>query len=626
MKNYFFVLIVLHYSSTLFAQQGVPDATFGNGGYALIPRGGQGSIVNEGKAIAIQPDGKIVVAGPGYNPNDWLDGLFQVTRLNANGTRDATFGANGVASIEPSEFFHDGGYTTAYGVALQSDGKIVVAGSMDDWHDFAPSVYRTAVVRLNANGTLDNTFDGNGKLLLQLSSSSLPQGARDVAIQADGKIVITGVATVAPVGNTLFVVRVTSTGVLDNTFNGSGVLYADFATPSIGYGLKIQPDGKIVVTGQVGGASNDVAVIRLNTDGTYDNSFDLDGKAVYDITGTNDAGYDVDVQSDGRIVIGGSTTTTATHGLMLRLNSDGTLDNNFDGDGKLTINAGSSDVILSVVVQPDGKILGGGNVGPFATMKLLIVKLNSNGSPDTGFDGDGMGIYAHTATDFFSGDDIALQSDGKIVATGSGSDQVIAPTPFNDPVGRVFLRLTNQVAVAGPLPVSLVDFNVRPQNTTAILEWSTAWEQNSDRFEILHSANARDFKKVGELKASGNSSVLTNYRYIDISPAVGLNYYRLLMKDVDGKTSLSEIKKVNIGQNAFVELSPNPANGLITVKYQLPGVKEITVLDMYGRTVMQQKPQSSYETTLNIQLLPAGVYTVVISHGGGKLTSWFTKN
>jgi hypothetical protein len=302
------------------------------------------------------------------------------------------------------------------------------------------------------------------------------------------------------------------------------------------------------------------------------------------------------------------------------------MDNTFDGDGKKTIDAGGNDVVNSIIVQSDGKILGGGSVNPnVSSSKMLILKMNPDGSADNNFDGDGMGLYSPLPNNPFQGEDMALQGDGKIVVVGYGWDQVIIP-PGQDPSGRLFARLTNNVAAAGPLPTSLKYFDVTVQNSTSVLEWVSAFEQNSDRFDILHSVNGRDFKTIGEIKASGNSSADVKYHYTHNTPVSGWNYYRLLMKDLDGKSTLSEIRSVNFNQHVLIEVSPNPAGDFVRVKYQFPGVKEVTVVDMYGRIVATEKTNNSSDITINIRSLHAGIYAISIQHTSGKVVARFVKN
>jgi len=246
---FFGILLSLHLSS--FSQQGIPDVTFGTAGHVVVPMQIQ-TVPNTGYAIAIQSDKKIVTAGRATPTALIGPSVFLITRHNTNGTLDGTFGTGGRVYIDPVDTYNDGSQTIGYGLAIQPDGKILVVGEQVDLYDFAASQFWTGIVRLNTNGSVDNSFHTNGRVNIQMSTPvSASEGARDVVVQNDGKIVITGFATVAPIGQTMYVARLNSDGTLDNGFNGTGKVYLDFTTPSYGRSLKSQPDGKIVVVGYV---------------------------------------------------------------------------------------------------------------------------------------------------------------------------------------------------------------------------------------------------------------------------------------------------------------------------------------------------------------------------------------
>jgi uncharacterized delta-60 repeat protein len=598
------------------AQQGMLDPSFGNGkGYVFIP--GPSAELNTAYAVVIQPDGKILTAGQGsLAPSGWV--YFQVTRQNTDGTMDPSFGTNGIVSLHPSEIVTDGASSPAFGMALQPDGKIVVVGRNQGFHNFAASTFSTAIIRLNTNGSLDNSFAGDGKLNLQLSSSNSTEGANEVVLQPDGKIVIAGVSTRNPIGNTMTIARINSDGTPDNSFNITGVRHINFATASEGFGVKLQPDGKIVAAGRVTGTGSiDVAVVRLLNDGSYDNSFDGDGKASFDINGTDDFGYSLDLQADGKIVIGGSTQGATTDMLFVRLNTDGSLDNSFNITGKKIIDLGFNEMGYRVIVQTDGKILLGGrqNTALFQSY-FFVTKLNNNGTEDQSFGTTGTAIHISGGSSWAQ--DITLQEDGKIVVAGYGGKPLEGD-------GKMVARLTNAVSTQTSLPVLLSSFTLKHSGSGSLLEWSTASEQNSDRFEIEHSLNGRDFKMIAFVGAAGNSDITRNYSWMHTDPSSGWNYYRLRQVDLDGKFAYSTIQKINNDRSAMVQLWPNRGSNFIKVKHGSTRVTDIMVTDMQGKTVMRSKAGSGSETILNISSLHPGMYIVSVYHDGESTDAKFVK-
>ena len=358
-------------------------------------------------ATLIQPDGKIVVAG---SMNNGPTVEPYVARYNADGTLDPGFGpaGNGVFafSIQPS---HDG----LYAVALQSDGKILVAGYAHNGlnNDFA-------IVRLNTNGTLDTTFDGDGIRLIDIAGDN--DTARGIAVQSDGKIVVGGVAAVA--GNNDFaVVRLNADGSLDASFGTGGkVTTAIGAGADEARGLAIQTDGKILLTGYShNGTNEDVALVRYNTDGSLDTNFDGDGKRTLAIGSGYDVANAVALQSDGKIVVAGDSLISGTPDFtVMRFNADGSLDTSFDTDGMATTAVGgSSDYSKALAIQSDGRIVVVGESFNGSNNDIAVVRYNSDGSLDTTFDTDGKLTTAiGSSIDTASG--VAVQSDGKIVVAG----------------------------------------------------------------------------------------------------------------------------------------------------------------------------------------------------------------
>jgi uncharacterized delta-60 repeat protein len=395
-----------------YLSNGKLDPTYGTGGFSQFLNM---SLEN----ALLQPDGKVVAVG--YTFND-IDGDFAVARVKTNGFIDNSFGTNG---MQITDF---GDYDLAFGVAIQTNGKIVVAGA---------SAENFALARYNANGTPDMTFDFDGK---QTTDFGRFETANGVAIQPDGKIVVAGSTGGSfPVAqNDFAVARYTTSGTLDNTFSGDGKQTTDFGLGVDDYGqtVLIQPDGKIVVAGTAFesgeiAANGNFAVARYTTTGSHDNSFSGDGKASIDLYGDHDAAFSAALQPNGKIVLGGLTIVGADRNFGLaRLNTNGTLDMTFSGDGKQQSSFGTDDLAYSVLIQKDAKIFLAGEAFNDSDYDLGLARYNSDGSPDKTFDLDGLDLT------FFPSDvplifaSAAVQADGKLLAAGYVQHKV-AGSPGN---------------------------------------------------------------------------------------------------------------------------------------------------------------------------------------------------
>lgn len=320
---------------------------------------------------AIQPDGKILVGG------DFLafNGVTQkyILRLNTDGTADATFNTGSYCNGKLRS------------IAIQPDGKIVIAGYFTSYNGVA----RNSIARLNADASLDLSFNPGTGFNTWVSR---------VALQADGKILAGGGFLTFNGSTRNGIVRINSDGSLDagyNPYTGSSSYYV--------WSFAVQPNGKIIF----GGSFNSVngvysyKIARIEEDGSLDVSFNP-------LNGANHTVYTTTVQSDGKIIVGGEFTSfnTVQRNRIARLFPDGALDPAFDPG------SGFNSAVKAVAVQPDGKILAGGQFTQLNGLEVnRIVRLNNDGTQDNSFN-SGSGFDGTVQA-------ILIQSDGQIVVGGS---------------------------------------------------------------------------------------------------------------------------------------------------------------------------------------------------------------
>jgi uncharacterized delta-60 repeat protein len=363
-----------------FNADGSPDTTFGSGGRTTV---GFGGLSAEARALALQADGKIVLAGSvsfGLGNDD-----FALARLNADGSLDTTFDADGIKVLAVDGFLGVPRNDRLNAVAVQADGKIVAAGSVE------MEVGRDtdfAVARFNADGSLDTSFTGSFQPGVRLLAFNLgPEGYR-----ADEAF-----------------------GLTLQTFEE-----LQGATPRLAQ--------RIVVAGtaQTGNGSSAMAVARLRLDGALDTTFNGTGTTTITFTGADGAAA-VAAQLDGKIVLAG--TTLASPGdhdfAVARLNFDGTLDTRFDGDGRQTVKfnraGGLTDVATAVAIDQGRVLVAGVSFDGNGNADAAVARLNSDGRPDAAFGTGGkraVGFDLGGSGGNTDGASAVAAHDGKVILAG----------------------------------------------------------------------------------------------------------------------------------------------------------------------------------------------------------------
>ncbi|GDX51017.1 hypothetical protein LBMAG27_00640 [Bacteroidota bacterium] len=409
MKMKFFFLVLSSLARIYFcnAQVGLIDSTFGV----------NGRTTNFLWAwhIAVQTDDKILIA-TSHDFDAMHENDFGLCRFKSNGRVDSTFGINGRATGAGADF--DAG-VDCEGLALQSDGKIVVSNSGNN-HD------KFVIARYNTNGQLDLNFGING-----FAKTSLGSWIESpvLVVQPDGKIIAGGDGHIPASGGSwseFVLIRYNANGSIDNSFGNAGVVNTGFSRPrAFIQSLALQQDGKIVAAGYTGDTSTGgwkFALARYNSNGTLDNTFGIGGKSEPFVGSNQGDGVfsSVIVLSDNKILLGGGDYWIGgsdSYGLIMKLNVDGSFDTLFGDSGLLIADFdlfnSSGNYLSDIKLQADNKIVAVGysafNSGEY---DFAMARYNSNGSIDSTFALNGQfvdslnGIYP-TA--------VALQSTGKIV-------------------------------------------------------------------------------------------------------------------------------------------------------------------------------------------------------------------
>lgn len=268
-----------------------------------------------------------------------------------------------------------------------------------------------------AAGDLDRTFDGDGLRVFRDSTSD-DRGLTVALQKTDGKIVVAGDSNLFGTSD-VQVLRFNSDGSADASFNGNGRrVYNEPAAEDHGQAVAVQSDGKIVVAGYTNlFGTNDILLLRFNANASLDTSFDGDGRRVF-LNNGDDRGQAVVLQPDGKIIVAGYTNILGSNDFfILRFNANGGLDSSFDSDGRVVISGPGNDRAQAVALQPDGKIVVGGTTDVAGSNDFLVARLNPNGSLDGTFGSGGRQLISG-----FGGNEqaqaLALQSDGRIVVAG----------------------------------------------------------------------------------------------------------------------------------------------------------------------------------------------------------------
>lgn len=617
MKQFTSTLCMLLACLYLSAQPGTLDATFnptGTPGYTTTDIDGQNDIV---MGMVVKPsDNSIYVTG--YIHNGGNDTLFIMHYLN-NGTLDPAFGTGGVV-----KYLYLNNTTRGNAIGLQSDGTIVVAGwSYNNFHDFYVGRF---------NPTTGAAISGTTTNISTASGVSSVDEADALIIQSDDKIVVAGFASMTASGSSdMAVARYTAAGLLDNSFNNpTGYITQDINAEDNAKALAIdKTSGDIIVAGTSNDNTtvSDFTILRLSSAGAYVIGFNGTGILTLDLnSGSNDDATGVAVDRIGNIVVAGNTSKSGPNNIgLVRVTPAGGLDGTFNTTGIVITNFSgfnSSENVNSVTIQNDDKIVVGGttNGGNTGTYDPMLVRYNNAGALDATF-----------------GNSTPL--DGKAFASIPGTDETAAAIKFfNNKIyfagynnSDAMLAVFNNDAVS--LPLVLSSFYAQKQTNKVVLQWQTSSEEGVKQFVIERSTDGKTYKAIGQVAASGNSSLTKHYSFADQSPYMSTsNYYRLNMQDIDGAIKYSKILIIKFDGQLTTSMAvfPNPTRDLLQV--QLPdgmnGSVALQVFDLNGRLMKFTNLASdgnALNTTVDVSTLVKGIYILKAQAGNITLTSRFIK-
>jgi len=352
------------------------------------------------------------------------------------GNLDPTFNGDGIFI---------GVNTTAFrAVMIQDDGKIVVGGRKGN------SMW---VSRFNTDGTFDTSFSGTGILIVSISANR--DDIHDIVFQVDDKIVLAGTAGENIATPEFAVLRLDTDGTLDTSFDTDGIVTTTIGSANEGRGVVIQSDDKIIVAGT---SDNDFAMVRYNTDGSEDYTFGGGSARVTTSIGTTDAGNAVLLQTNGKIIIAG---TSDNHFALARYDTDGSLDSSFGTGGIVTTNIGGFSPAYDAALQTDGKIIVVGR----SNSDLALARYDTDGSLDSSFGSGGTVITNIQSSQSDIGYSVSIQDDGKIIASGSSGNGTIFVTRYNTDGS-----LDSSFGTNGIIIISLPVVTNVPTDTSSVLQ------------------------------------------------------------------------------------------------------------------------------------------------------------
>ncbi len=697
-----------------FSNDGDLENGFGTKGVAVTANPSSIFMDRSMKQNAVVLNGDIILTG--YIDGNGWNGLY-VTSLKANGKTDKSFGNNGELIYKPQPNSN----ISAGSIAIQNGNRLLIGGTIT--YTNVPSVNsRFAVLALNNTGEPVTSFGNNG---LYTDDFVMGQTVLNFSLtQPDGKIVTGGYAWNG-VNNDFLLARYTVAGKIDPTFNSVGTRITDMGGDDkvlalwinplgqiMAYGksdekfamgaytlsgapsniqsgpgtwtfdpgqpftkIAVQGDGKIVLAGSTydGLSVGQVSLVRLNPNGTFDDTFDGDGKKLDGIGNDIFSDIEVALQPDKKIIIVGRTTNNGASTIVLvRYNPDGTRDNSFGSNGIVITNMGTDDYYgTGVKITRDGKI----TVSAFSQetftnrSNFVVARFLADGNPDNSFGNLGVATADFNAIFQYS-NGLAINGDGKIAVGGTAAGFAVAVFDAQGKLDKVFsgdgLEL-HQIGIgtsrtgyvnsrinqlffegdflyatgttylpnlsgalaryllpqSGALPVTLVELEGKLSNKIVYLDWKFAADTKVQNFVVERSPDGIRFTDLSSVDALGPFNLVKKYASEDDAPMPGINYYRLRVVESNGKFTYSNIVLVKVDGFNKITVFPNPSTDHIYFNsLGGTGTGQIEIFDILGKRLrVITNVAANGRTFINVANLPAGSYSLKYTDKNG-ITVW----
>jgi uncharacterized delta-60 repeat protein len=484
--------------------------------------------------------------------------LFTCYCYSQSGSFDTTFDGDGKAFY----CFPLGQSYSPLDASFQSTGKIIVYSNNYD-------VVGASVLRWNTNGTIDTTFGVNGFVNFTQTVPFINGGhfPYRMTVQPDDKIIIMGLQQNNTYPNAYWIARLLPNGALDTSFNGTGYRDLSFGTiQDRGTCISLQADGKILLGGTSGDTGEFFTLARLNSNGTLDISFGNNGKAQISFSGNESFVQSMEVQNDGKIILGGYTVSTTKDFALARLNNNGTLDTSFGTNGKVitTLNSSYSDLITDLIIEPDGKIIAGGFTSSENNPLMCMVRYLSNGTIDTSFGTNGIVI---NNDDNSRSCTLVRQIDGKIIMGGCYDGLFFLTIRYNNDGTKDSSFGTNGVVNLFP--------DTYGYATKALI-------QSDNKIVVCGSTNSPDFSQVC-------------FTIIRLNPGT---------------------LEVNDFDRANMQVYPNPTIGIVSFDNSEKQYEKVSVYNCLGQLILQPFYFYPGTTTIDLSGFARGVFLIKFEGNG----------
>lgn len=603
-----------------FAQAGTPDSSFGVNGNVVLTDG------LTGQSVALQTDGKLIIAGYKMVYIEYVYRIFLVYRLLPNGVPDSSFGING-----KTEFKLEGVHDCFVGdVKIQEDQKIIVGGTafrLDDV-DFC-------LFRLNQNGSIDSTFGTNGQVI-----TNVRVGAEDVLnnlnIQDDGKILASG----ASYGQSGFS-RYNIDGSLDTTFGTNGIIYSALNWEA--FSSRTLSDRKFIAV-SVDSKNRDpyygytdFSAVKYLSSGKIDSSFGKNGVTDVDFAENRDVPKSMAVLGNGDILIGGNAFyENAFFPAMTKLKSNGVIDSSFGSFGRAKLNFGVGEVISSIVVQTDEKIVI--VVSDIRGGSLLISRLLKDGNIDSSFGVAGainINLTSLNGLLNYNLNCIALQSDSKIVITGG--PQIIVQRFKNDIPVTVSIK-KNISLTEGNSGITPAKFNIvlnKAAATNVTVNYTTKDLSAKAGSDFTAKSGTVTFpagvvNRAVTINVTTDNTLEKNERFaLVLSNPVNAVFGTIdsaicIIKNDDPSFAKDGVGNDAVKASGTIRLYPNPVKDAIQIEGLSNEKKAISITDVSGKLITINTT-SSITYSQNVKQLPSGIYYIRIESNNTKVTLKFIK-